>query len=656
VTELRWGIAGTGRIAATFARGLARSRTGRLVAVGSRTRERADAFGDQFEVPARHAGYEALLADELVDAVYVATPHPGHAELAIRAAEAGKHVLCEKPLALNHAHAMAIVEAAAANDVFLMEAYMYRCHPQTDRLVELVRSGEIGQLRAIRATFSFAARFDPASRLLDPGLGGGGILDVGGYCTSMARLLAGAEPEEVRAVGRIGETGVDEHAAAVLRFPGGVVAELLCGVRASADNAVWVFGTEGWIEVPEPWLPGPEVRIRVARDGQKPREVVIRTRDDLYGAEADAVAAHLEARQAPAMTWEDTLGNMRALDAWRREIGLAYAVETPAGPGQERPVHGRPLARRDPTPMRYGRVDGLDKPVSRLVIGVDYHRAWPHTAVMLDDFFERGGTCFDTAYMYGAGRSEELLGAWVASRGIRDQVVILDKGGHTPHCDPDSVTRQLEVSLERLGTDHLDIYMLHRDNPAIPAGEFVDVLNEHHDAGRITVFGVSNWSRERVREANAWAAAHGKRGVAAISNNFSLARMVDPVWPGCIAASDPEWRAWLTEHQVPLMPWSSQARGFFLDGRAEDPEVVRCWRSEDNLRRLERARQLAAGRGVLPIQVALAYVLAQPFPTFPLIGPRLLSETRSSLAALAIELTVDEVRWLDLEEDAASTY
>ena len=188
-------------------------------------------------------------------------------------------------------------------------------------------------------------------------------------------------------------------------------------------------------------------------------------------------------------------------------------------------------------------MDGLEKPVSRLVIGVDYHRAWPHTAVMLDDFFERGGTCFDTAYMYGAGRSEELLGAWVASRGIRDQVVILDKGGHTPHCDPESVTRQLEVSLGRLGTDHVDIYMLHRDNPAIPAGEFVDVLNEHHDAGRITVFGVSNWSLERVREANAWAAAHGKRGVAAISNNFSLARMVDPVWPGCIAASDPEWRA-----------------------------------------------------------------------------------------------------------------
>jgi predicted dehydrogenase/aryl-alcohol dehydrogenase-like predicted oxidoreductase len=650
MTELRWGIAGTGRIARTFARGLARSRTGRLVAVGSRTQARADAFGDEFRVSARHGSYEALLADDQVDAVYIATPHPAHAGLAIGAAEAGKHVLCEKPLAMNHAQAMAIVEAAVANDVFLMEAFMYRCHPQTAALVELVRSGEIGELRAIRATFAFAARLDPAGRLFDRELGGGGILDIGGYCTSMARLLAGAEPVELKAVGRIGETGVDEHAAAVLRFPDGVVAELLCGVRARADNGVQVFGTEGRIEVPEPWLPGAETRITVVREGSEPRHEAVRSDEDLYGAEADAVADHLDARQAPAMPWADSLGNMRALDRWRREIGLVYDVETPAGRGQDRPVHGRPLARRDPAPMRYGRVEGLAKPVARLVMGVDYQREWPHLAVMLDDYFERGGNCFDTAYQYGAGRSEELLGTWIARRGVRDQVVVLTKGAHTPNCDPENVTRQLAISLERLGTDHVDVYMLHRDNPEIPVGEFVDVLNEHLDAGRITVYGVSNWSLERVREADEWAAAHGKRGPAAISNNFSLARMVEPVWRGCIASSDPTWRAWLTASQRPLMPWSSQARGFFVAERADDPELARCWHSEDNFRRLERARRLAADRGVLPIQVALAYVLRQPFPTFPLIGPRLLSETRTSLAALDVDLTPDEVRWLNLED------
>jgi predicted dehydrogenase/aryl-alcohol dehydrogenase-like predicted oxidoreductase len=655
VTALRWGIVGTGRIAGVFARGLARSQTGLLVAVGSRTKARADAFGDEFGAPTRHAAYDALLADDQVDAVYIATPHPTHAELAIRAAEAGKHILCEKPLAMNHAQAMAVVEAAADHDVFLMEAFMYRFHPQVGNLVELVRSGEIGELRAIRATFSFVARLDPASRLLDPRLGGGGILDVGGYCTSMARLIAGAEPIEVKAFGRIGETGVDEHAAALLRFPSGVVAELLCGIRARADNAVWVFGTEGWIQVRTPWLPGAESRLMVGRDGRDPAELVVRTNEDLYGAEADTVASHLDLRQAPAMRWEDSLGNMRTLDRWRREIGLVYDVETPDGPGQRRPVHGRPLARRDPTPMRYGRITGLAKPVSRLVMGVDNQREWPHLAVMLDDFFERGGNCFDTAHQYGVGRSEELLGAWIAARGIRDQVVILDKGAHTPHCDPESVSAQLAVSLERLRTDHVDVYMLHRDNPAIPVGEFVDVLNEHVDAGRVTVFGVSNWSLERVREANQWAAVHGRHGVAAISNNFSLARMVDPVWPGCLSSSDPTWRGWLTERQMPLMPWSSQARGFFVPGHAGDAEQVRCWNSDDNFRRLDRARRLAADRGVLPIQVALAYVLCQPFPTFPLIGPRLISETRSSFAALAVELSAGDLGWLNLEDDARTS-
>jgi predicted dehydrogenase/aryl-alcohol dehydrogenase-like predicted oxidoreductase len=663
--RLSWGIIGTGRIAAVFAGGLASSRTGRLVAVASRTQAAADAFGDRLGVPVRHGSYEALLADERVQAVYVATPHPFHAELAIGAAEAGKHVLCEKPLALNHAQAMAIVQAAAEHDVFLMEAFMYRCHPQTARLVELIRSGEIGEVLSIRVTFSFEVAFDPASRLLNPELGGGGILDVGCYCTSMARLVAGAarsepfaEPLELKAVGRIGETGVDEYTAATLRFPGDVVAELFCGVRLRAGSEVRILGSEGRIEVPAPWLPGAESTILVTRHGEdEPRRVVVESSEGLYAAEADTVGACLEARQAPAMSWDDSLGNMRALDRWRQEIGLVYEVETPQGRGQDLPVHGRPLARRDAGLMRYGRIDGLEKPVSRLVMGVDNQRTWPHLAVMLDDFFERGGNCFDTAYTYGQGRLEQLLGAWIGARGIRDQVVILDKGAHTPHCDPESLSRQLEISLDRLRTDHVDIYMLHRDNPEIPVGEFVDVLNEHQRAGRVTVFGASNWSLERVREANEWAAARGLRGLAAISNNFSLARMVEPVWAGCVSSSDPVWRAWLTERQMPLMPWSSQARGFFVPGRADpadrsDAELVRCWYADDNFRRLRRVERLAGERGVLPIQVALAYVLDQPFPTFPLIGPRLLSEARTSYLGLAVELSPADLRWLNLEDEA----
>jgi aryl-alcohol dehydrogenase-like predicted oxidoreductase len=195
--------------------------------------------------------------------------------------------------------------------------------------------------------------------------------------------------------------------------------------------------------------------------------------------------------------------------------------------------------------------------------------------------------------------------------------------------------------------------MLHRDNPDIPVGEFIEVLDEHRRAGRVRVFGASNWSLARVEEANAYARERGLGGFAAVSNNFSLARMIEPPWAGCVSASDPASRAWFAETQTPLLPWSSQARGFFT-GRARpddrsDPELVRCWYSDDNFARLARAEELARKYGVLPVTIALAYVLRQPFPTFPLIGPRALAETRTSCPALDVELTPEEVRWLNLE-------
>jgi len=196
--------------------------------------------------------------------------------------------------------------------------------------------------------------------------------------------------------------------------------------------------------------------------------------------------------------------------------------------------------------------------------------------------------------------------------------------------------------------------MMHRDNLAVPVGEFIDVLNEHKKAGRIKVFGGSNWSIERVQAANDYAASKGLQGFSVVSNNFSLARMVDPVWKGCISASDNASREWFKKTQMTLIPWSSQARGFFVPGRAapdkkEDAELVRCWYSDDNFQRLERAKELAKKYEVSSINIALAYVLNQPFPTFPLIGPRQLSETRTSLPALDVALTPDEVAYLNLE-------
>ena len=663
-TELKWGIIGPGGIARAFARGLAGSRTGRLVAVGSRSQESADRFGEEFEIQRRHTSYEQLLADDQVDAVYVATPHPMHPEWVVKAAEAGKHILCEKPMGVNHAQAMAMCDAAARHDVFLMEAFMYRCHPQTQKLVDLVREGAVGEVRAMQGSFAFNAGFNPEGRLFSQELAGGGILDVGCYPVSMSRLIAGtalgrdfAEPVAVEAVGHLCETGVDAWTYASLKFEGDIIAQVGTGVQLELDNTFTIFGSKGRITVPSPWIPareGGQAVITLRRSGRDPEEITVETAVPLYGNEADTVAKYLDNRQAksPAMSWDDTLGNMATLDRWRQAIGVALDLERPEN--QTRTIHGRRLARRGEHNMQYGSIPGVETQVSRVVMGCDNQESLLHASAMFDGYFEAGGNTFDTAYIYGGGKQEQLLGAWMKNRGVRDQVVVITKGAHSPHCFPKKITAQLRESLERLQTDRADIYFMHRDNPDVPVGEFVDVLNEHRDAGRIGAFGGSNWSIPRLRAANAYAEAAGKTGFAVLSNNFSLARMVNAVWGGCLAASDPEYRGFLEETQLCLMPWSSQARGFFL-GRARpddlsDEELVRCWYCDDNFQRLERVNRMAAERGVLPINIALAYVLSQPFPTFPLIGPRTLSELRTSLPALDVELTAEERRWLNLED------
>ena len=661
--RLAWGLLAAGNIANSFAKGVLGSHTGRLAAIASRSRAKADEFADKYDIPNRHGRYEELLADPEVEAVYIATPHPMHAEWAWKAAEAKKHILCEKPICLNHADAMRVIDAAARNDVFLMEAFMYRCHPQTHKVVELVRDGAIGEVRMIQATFSFHAGFNPDGRVFNQALGGGGILDVGCYPVSFSRLIAGVaqgrdflDPTEVKGAGHLGETGVDEYAAALLLFPGDIVAQVATGVALQQDNVARIYGSEGNIVVLWPWTPGRDgsaTTIVLSRKGKDPEEITIQPDRPLYGIEADTVAENIERRQAPspAMSWDDTLGNMKTLDLWRESIGLVYESEKPEAPLP--PVHGAPLAVRDGGSMTFGEIAGVGKKVSRLVMGVDNQKAQPHANAMFDDYFERGGNCFDTAYVYGRGACEEALGRWVRTRGVREEVVILDKGAHTPFCDPENLTKQLLTSLERLQMDYVDIYIMHRDNPEVPVGEFVEVLNEHLRAGRMRAFGGSNWPLERVEAANAWAQEKGLVGFSAVSNNFSLARMVAPPWAGCVQSVDAESRAWFERTGIPLMPWSSQAQGFFVFGDPDNTDnaaLARCWYAEDNFKRLERTRELAAKLDVEPVNVALAYVLCQPFPTLPLIGPRRISETRSSFGALEIQLSPDDLRWLNLED------
>lgn len=671
--KTRWGILATGRIAHTFAGAVEASETAILTAVGSRTAASAQAFADKWQGAKPHASYQALLEDEEVDAIYIAPPHPQHAEWTIKALEAGKAVLCEKPMGLNHPQVMAMVDAAQASGGFLMEAFMYRAHPMTRRVVELVRDGAVGEVRHIEASFGFAAPYRADSRLYANELAGGGIMDVGCYPVSMSRLIAAAavgalpgeeEPVDVQGSATFADTGVDACAAAVLRFPSGIIAQVATAVAVGLQNRVVISGSAGSIHIAQPWRCADENgdwSFELVRGGE--REVVSgRAAEPLFIHEVDAVSEALasDAKETPFMSWADSIGNARTLDAWRRSIGLVFDQERPER--QTTTVHGRPLRVVQPT-MQHGTVRGIDKPISRLVMGCDNQPDIAHASVMFDHYFEQGGNTFDTAHIYGGGRMESLLGAWMANRGVRDEVVVIGKGAHTPANFPDRVTPQLDVTLDRLGTGHVDLYFLHRDNTDVDVAEWMDVLNAECEAGRITAFGASNWSLARVREANAYAESNGLRPFVAVSNNFSLARMVDPVWPGCIAASTPEWRAWLEAEGMALFPWSSQARGFFtprfdavqaeaaeasvLTGnQPTDAEMRRCWFADDNFARRERAVALAEERGVEPIVVALAWVLNQPFPCFPLVGPRQLSETRSSLKALDVALDAEQMRWL----------
>jgi predicted dehydrogenase len=338
--KLRWGIIGTGKIARTFARALAASESGELVAVASRSAESAAGFAAEVGVSRAHGSYQALLGDSAVEVVYIATPHPYHAQWSISAARAKKHVLCEKPLGMNHAEVSAMVHAARDNDVFLMEAFMYRCHPQTRELVRLLRAGALGRVKSIQASFGIDGAYPLSGRVLNNELGGGGILDVGCYPVSMARLVAGAangesfcDPIRLHAFGHVGQTTrVDEYTSAILEFPGKVLATLSSAVQLWHDNSVRIFGSEGRLLLNAPWHPAHHTdagysEIVIERPKREPEIIRVPSPGSLYGYELDAVAAQLEHRQAAEMSWADSLGNALTLDRWRGALGVEFAAD-----------------------------------------------------------------------------------------------------------------------------------------------------------------------------------------------------------------------------------------------------------------------------------------------------------------------------------------
>jgi predicted dehydrogenase len=336
--KIRWGILSTGSIARRFGGSLKKSATGVLSAVASRSLPPAEAFAREFGPARAHGDYASLIDDPEVDAVYIAPPHPMHKEWAIRCADAGKNILCEKPAGMNCAELDEMLAAAKANGVFFMEAFMYRCHPQTRLLRETLRKNLIGPVRMIHATFSYAApNYNPRERRYARALGGGSILDVGCYGVSMARLIAGeltgrrfAEPLEVKGFARLEpQQGTDLTASALLRFDGDLIAMIQSGIALKGDNLVRVEGERGCITVGCPWaIRHGESFVQVTDhiSGETTSRITTLQDEDLYAYEIDEVGRALSAgdKASPEMSWDDSLGNAAILDAWLSEVGVTY--------------------------------------------------------------------------------------------------------------------------------------------------------------------------------------------------------------------------------------------------------------------------------------------------------------------------------------------
>lgn len=335
---VHWGILACGTIAHAFAQALKQAKGSELYAVAARDADRAQAFAAAHGAARAYGTYEALLADPEVEAVYIATIHPHHLEWIAHCVHAGKHVLCEKPLTMNLSEAKRAAKVAKDKSCLLREAFMYRHHPQTQAVVDLVESGAVGAVRMIQASFCFNARVQPVSRLQAKALGGGGILDLGCYTLSFARLIAGrargrlfAEPLELKAVGHLdSETRTDMWTTASLRFEGDILAQCTCAVQMGAENQAIIYGEKGRIQVKSPWFCNGEVHL--LQEGQPLPEVFApQVERNLYVYEIEAFAGELRGRPVGArevgMRLDDTLGNMKALDWWRGEIGLAYEAD-----------------------------------------------------------------------------------------------------------------------------------------------------------------------------------------------------------------------------------------------------------------------------------------------------------------------------------------
>jgi len=314
--------------------------------------------------------------------------------------------------------------------------------------------------------------------------------------------------------------------------------------------------------------------------------------------------------------------------------------------------------------MKSVKLPGNDKPLSQIIMGtmIIGLNNYQESAALLDNAIKYGINSFDLAFVYGGGDSERAVGKWMEERKNREDVFIITKGAHPDSngskVTPAGITGDITESLNRLRTDYIDAYLLHRDDLTKPVSMIIDVLNEHYNAGRIRAFGGSNWTHERIEEANNYAAANNLMPMTVSSPNYGLCEQVEDPWgPGCVTISGEigaAGREFYKKTKIPVFAYSSLGRGM-LSGRVNrenyknllDGAALRAYAHEVNFKRLDRARELAEQKNVSVPQIALAYILHQNFKVFPIVGTASEKEIAETVAVTDICLTEQECLWLE---------
>ena len=560
-----------------------------------------------------------------------------------------------------------MILAARKAGTFLGEAFMYRLHPQTAKIVDLVTSGAVGEVRGINASFSFRmGNPDPKHRLLANDTAGGGIMDICCYPVSMARLIAGAasggapfaDPTKVAGAAHLGATGVDEWASAILTFPGDIIAEVSGGVMLAHDNMVRVFGTTGWFEVQSPWFAS-------GRQGGSADIVVHHAdgKDETITTTEPKLALHLRdrgggrshpRRQAGIRRARHDLGRHARQHEGARRVARRHRPHLrpreAAGRAASRSAGGR--SRRPKVPMRRRKVPGIARDIAVVALGGANLATFPQAAILCDAYYEAGGNILDSAWLYGAGRSDRLFGDWMDSRGVRDDMLIIGKGAHSPLVYPDVIARQLTQSLDRLKTElHRHLFHAPRQpGRSRSASSSMPWTTKSPRAGSASTAAPTG-------RANAWTRpSNTPRRTASGRRRRSPTTSRSPRWSirsgaGCSPAPTTRGRRGCASARSRTSPGRARRAASSPTAPGPTSATIRNWSTPGTARATSPAAPAPSNSPTRSARSRctwrLPIVSGRTFPIIPLIGPLALSELDDSLQALDITLTPEDVRWLE---------